>query len=117
MSESPDHDLLLSDDERLHALNVLSEHYAAGRLNVDEFYEQSNTVASARTLDGLRESFRGLPGGVPLESVGGFIRKIQEPERLPAPKQDSDAAKGFLTAERRVGNCLTETSGQPSRVT
>ncbi|AEF41905.1 DUF1707 SHOCT-like domain-containing protein [Hoyosella subflava] len=106
MSESADDELLLSDDERLHALNVLSEHYAAGRLNVDEFYEQSSTVASARTLDGLRDSFRGLPGGVPLESVEGFIRKIQDSERLPAPKQHSDAAKVSpqLSAESEIAS-------------
>lgn len=71
-SAEPD-DLLLSDAERLHALTVLGDHYAAGRLDDPEFHARSGDVAAARTLAQVRESFRDLPGGVPLESVDGMI--------------------------------------------
>ncbi|MDH6283817.1 DUF1707 SHOCT-like domain-containing protein [Prescottella agglutinans] len=77
MSANPDpDDLLLSDDERLHALNAISEHYAAGRLDSSEFYDRSGAIASARTLDAMRDSFRGLPGGLPLDVIDGHIRKL-----------------------------------------
>lgn len=66
-------ELLLSDAERLHALTVLGNHYAAGRLDDPEFHARSGDVAVARTLSQLRSSFRDLPGGAPLESVDGMI--------------------------------------------
>lgn len=66
-------DLLLSDAERLHALTVLGNHYAAGRLDDPEFHARSGDVAVARTLSQLSPSFRDLPGGAPLESVDGMI--------------------------------------------
>lgn len=74
MTDAPGPDeLLLSDAERLHALTVLGDHYAAGRLDDPEFHERSGDVAVARTLSQLRGSFRDLPGGMPLESVDGMI--------------------------------------------
>ncbi|MGF7120119.1 DUF1707 domain-containing protein [Rhodococcus sp. TAF43] len=73
---SGDGGLRLSDDERLHALNAIGEHYAAGRLDVDEFYERTGSIADARTLDGVQQSFRDLPGGVPLRADGGAIVKV-----------------------------------------
>ncbi|RVW07273.1 DUF1707 domain-containing protein [Prescottella agglutinans] len=77
MSTDPDpDDLLLSDDERMHALNVIGEHYAAGRLDASEFYDRSGVIASARTLDAMRDSFRGLPGGPPLAVIDGHVRKL-----------------------------------------
>lgn len=66
-------DLLLSDAERLHALTSLGDHYAAGRLDDPEFHARSGDVAAARTLSQARESFRDLPGGVPLSVVDGMI--------------------------------------------
>lgn len=71
-SPGPD-DLLLSDAERLHALTVLGDHYAAGRLDDPEFHARSGDVAASRSLSQLGESFRDLPGGVPLHSVDGMI--------------------------------------------
>lgn len=66
-------DLLLSDAERLHALTVLGDHFAAGRLDDSEFHSRSGDVAAARTLGQLRGSFGDLPGGTPLTSVDGMI--------------------------------------------
>ena len=66
-------DLLLSDAERLHALTVLGDHYASGRLDDSQFHARSGDVAAARTLGQLRDSFADLPGGTPLTSVDGMI--------------------------------------------
>lgn len=70
--DEPD-DLLLSDAERLHALTVLGDHYASGRLDDSQFHARSGDVAAARTLGQLRGSFADLPGGTPLTSVDGLI--------------------------------------------
>ena len=48
-------DLLLSDAERLHALTVLGDHYASGRLDDSQFHARSGDVAAARTLAQLRD--------------------------------------------------------------
>lgn len=66
-------DLLLSDAERLHALTVLGDHYASGRLDDSQFHARSGDVAAARTVAQLRDSFADLPGGTPLTSVDGMI--------------------------------------------
>lgn len=67
------HDFLLSDAERLHALTSLGDHFAAGRLGPSEFHDRSGEVAAARTLSQVEQSFRDLPGGVPLRLVDGRI--------------------------------------------
>lgn len=66
-------DLLLSDADRLHALTILGDHYASGRLDDSQFHARSGDVAAARTLGQLRGSFADLPGGTPLTSVDGMI--------------------------------------------
>ncbi|QNG19370.1 DUF1707 domain-containing protein [Rhodococcus triatomae] len=115
MTEQPGpDDLFLSDDERLHALNVISEHYAAGRLDSGEFYDRSGEIASARTLPTVREAFRGLPGGLPLEVKDGHIRKIQLGETAPAVREKGkvarsgadDGAESELSSLRRRGNLV-----------
>lgn len=88
--DSRSEDILLSDDERLHALNVLGEHYAAGRLDSSEFYDRSGWVAQARTLPDARPAFAGLPGGVPLEIANGHVHVVDTPAAAPAVRR-SDA--------------------------
>ena len=92
MTGNSDHDdLLLSDAERMHALNALGEHYAAGRLDSAEFYERSGEISSARTFSALLPSFRGLPDGAPLEQVDGHIRMIPDVS-APAVRRDTSPA-------------------------
>lgn len=76
MADAESDDVLLSDNERLHALNVLSSHYAAGRLDTGEFYDRSGAVSAARTLRDAAASFAALPGGVPLRVDHGIVRKV-----------------------------------------
>ncbi|WP_333619105.1 DUF1707 SHOCT-like domain-containing protein, partial [Dietzia sp.] len=78
-------DLRLSDSERLHALNALGEHYAAGRIGIAEFEDLSGRASEVRWLGDLDPLFRGLPGGVPLAERGGAIATL-EIDR-PAPDQ------------------------------
>ncbi|TXG92497.1 DUF1707 domain-containing protein [Rhodococcus rhodnii] len=80
-----DDDLRLGDDERLHALNVLGNHYAAGRLDMTEFDERSKAVAAARTVSAVRPAFGDLPGGVPLVVEHGSIRKLDVDDTDSAP--------------------------------
>lgn len=88
MTGPSDDDLLLSNDERIHALEVLSEHFAVGRLDASEFYDRSGEIAQARTLPTVRTAFRGLPGGSPLAVVDGAICK-SERAAVPAVRADS----------------------------
>ncbi|MBF0663745.1 MULTISPECIES: DUF1707 SHOCT-like domain-containing protein [unclassified Rhodococcus (in: high G+C Gram-positive bacteria)] len=85
-------DILLSDSERLHALNVLSEHYAAGRLDSSEFYDRSGWVAQARSLSAARPAFDGLPGGVPLEIADGHVRVVDGSASVPAVRPNDAPA-------------------------
>ncbi|WP_072751358.1 DUF1707 SHOCT-like domain-containing protein [Rhodococcus maanshanensis] len=98
----------------MHALNVVSEHYAAGRLDTTEFYDRSEVIASARTLDVMRGAFRGLPGGVPLEQVDGRLRKIPVGEDNPAAiasRTTSTGADAELSSLRRRGGLIDSLDG------
>src|SRR3954452_4816438 len=53
-------DLRLSDADRDEAVARLSEHYAAGRLDKDEFDERSDAVWTARTGGDLDPVFADL---------------------------------------------------------
>lgn len=79
--------LRLSDDERLHALNALGEHYATGRIDMSEFEDLSGKAADARRVRELDPLFAGLPGGVPLGVSGGALvkREIAVPAKTEHP--------------------------------
>ena len=53
--------LRLSDADRESAMDLLSEHYAIGRLTKDEFDERSDAVWSAKTQGDLAPVFVDLP--------------------------------------------------------
>ena len=53
--------LRISDADRARALDLLSEQYAVGRLDKDEFDERSDAVWSAKTQGDLAPVFADLP--------------------------------------------------------
>ena len=57
--------LRISDADRATALDLLSEQYAVGRLDKDEFDERSDAVWSAKTQGDLAPVFADLPSGRP----------------------------------------------------
>lgn len=59
--------LRLSDADRIHALQSLSNHFTDGRLDSEEFDERTRAVTSARTIGELRPIFDDLPGGLPFQ--------------------------------------------------
>lgn len=95
-AEDDNESLRLSDDERLHALNALGEHYAAGRINMSEFEDLSGRAADARRLGELDGLFTGLPGGVPLAVSGGALvkRDIAVPASPEEPAPEGKATPG-----------------------
>lgn len=106
-------DLLLSDEERLHALNVLGEHFAEGRLDSAEFYDRSGRIAQARTVDSVRPAFSGLPGGIPFEVVDGHLRMVDRSAKTPVTQRnasvtpiDPDAEFDALRKRGRVVESL-----------
>lgn len=111
MAANPDpDDLLLSDDERTHALDALGKHYADGRLDTAEFYERSGAAATARTISAMTGVFAGLPNGVPLKSIDGQVVKVPSPDDHPvAARGGMDAgstAAAELSALRARGNTI-----------
>jgi hypothetical protein len=54
---------LVGDEERERAGARLGEHFARGRLTLDELEQRVARAVDARTSADLRRAFRGLPGG------------------------------------------------------
>ena len=52
----------IGDAEREAAVTALGEHYAAGRLTLEEYDERTSRAYAARTLADLWPLFRDLPG-------------------------------------------------------
>ena len=61
--------LRISDADRATALDLLSEQYAVGRLDKDEFDERSDAVWSAKTQGDLAPVFADLPWRSPPAAV------------------------------------------------
>lgn len=76
--------LRIGDAERDAAAADLGEHYAAGRLTLDELNERLETVFAARTYGQLARVMADLPGP-------GRLGKFAEPQRL-VPGYDWAAA-------------------------
>jgi hypothetical protein len=54
---------LIGDEERERAGAWLGEHFARGRLTLEELEQRVARTLDARTSGDLRRAFRGLPGG------------------------------------------------------
>jgi hypothetical protein len=67
----PRPDLRLSDADREDAIPRLSEHYAAGRLDKDEFDERSDAVWTAKTGADLAPVFADLRTDDPARAARG----------------------------------------------
>lgn len=58
-------DLRIGDTERESAIQVLGEHFSAGRLDVDEYGERSAKITTAKTAGELDDLFADLPAPHP----------------------------------------------------
>lgn len=74
--------LRISDADRAQALDLLSEQYAQGRLDKDEFDERSDAIWSAKTQGDLAPVFADLPWrSPPARPEGRGPRSGWGPER------------------------------------
>ena len=62
--------LRVGDAERQQAVTALGEHYAAGRLDQDEYDSRIQTAYAARTRVDLQGLFGDLPEPVPFRAAG-----------------------------------------------
>ena len=69
--------LRISDADRAQALDLLSEQYAVGRLDRDEFDERSDAVWSAKTQGDLAPLFVDLPVRSPALPARPTVRGTQ----------------------------------------
>ncbi len=79
--------LRIGDAEREHAVTLLSEHYAAGRITHQEFDERSTRAYAAKTNADLWPLFRDLPALRPVGvHPGSGATRAPVPARQPVPQ-------------------------------
>lgn len=90
MNARSDQQLRIGDAERERAQSALGEHYAAGRLDHEEYVERLDRIWEARTGADLAPLFTDLPGpgapgpGAPAYSTPAQRRPAGRPRRRPA---------------------------------
>jgi hypothetical protein len=70
---------MVGDRDRDRILSTLREHYARGRLTLEEFSARSDLVFASRTYGELRAALRGLPvrlGGADLAEIGDAVARV-----------------------------------------
>lgn len=93
------HDVRIGDAERERAQSTLSDHYAAGRLDHDEYSERLDRIWAARTRAELDPVFTDLPGGFEARSprtstTGSASYPYSTPaSRRPAPTARSRSSR------------------------
>jgi hypothetical protein len=90
-------DLRISDADRNAAVDALSQHLAAGRIDLNEFDTRSTSVANARTASDLTGLFDDLPGPHPQLSTTPLQRQqlatpLPAGAPVPPPAPGSDIA-------------------------
>ena len=69
---------MVGDRDRDRILSTLREHYARGRLTLEEFSARSDLVFASRSYADLRAALRGLPvrlGGADLVEIGDAVAR------------------------------------------
>jgi len=70
---------MVGDRDRDRILSTLREHYARGRLTLEEFSARSDLVFASRPYGELRAALRGLPvrlGGADLAEIGDAVARV-----------------------------------------
>ncbi|GAB3585435.1 DUF1707 domain-containing protein [Amycolatopsis endophytica] len=103
MTEVPQPDLRIGDDDRESALKALGEHLSAGRLDLDEYGDRSAKITAARTRRDLAELFADLPQPHPVfekpEPATAVAKRAQKSPQWgdrPLPQRVAAAAVPFL---------------------
>ena len=87
MSAGPYDDVRIGDAERERAQSTLSDHYAAGRLDHDEYSERLDRIWAARTRAELDPVFTDLPG------AAGPSPRASYPYSTPASRRPAPAVR------------------------
>ena len=72
------HGAMVGDRDRERIISTLREHYARGRLTLEEFSARSDLVFASRSYGELRTALRGLPvrlGGADLVEIGDSVAR------------------------------------------
>jgi hypothetical protein len=104
-----DKDLRVSHAEREHVAKLLSEHFAEGRLTVDEYGERSTAASEAVTRADLNRLLMDLPGAevarrrelLELVNTGGDLKRKGEwvvPARIVVRSRFGNASLDFRQA-------------------
>ena len=86
---SPGEQLRIGDAERERAQTALADHYAAGRLDHDEYTQRLDQIWAARTSAELHRVFTDLPGAGPT----GPVRSATYPYSTPLSRRPSSTTR------------------------
>jgi hypothetical protein len=67
---------MVGDRERERYVALLREHYARGRLTIEEFSSRSDLVLASRSYGELRGALAGLPVPFETAALGGFAGSL-----------------------------------------
>lgn len=102
---APDH-LRVGSRERDAALDLLSEHYAAGRLSTEEHSQRTGAALAALTWGDLRALFDDLPP-ISRQQLPVPGRAGPDEWRLPAALREQLTGEGVLLIEEAVRGTIT----------
>ncbi len=77
----------IGDAEREQAQSTLNDHYAAGRLDHDEYLERLDRIWAARTRPDLAGVFDDLPGPAPRSSYPYSTPASRRPRTVAGPRR------------------------------
>ncbi|MFL6162003.1 MAG: DUF1707 domain-containing protein [Jatrophihabitantaceae bacterium] len=80
--QGPGRDIRIGTAEREQAVQLLSEHLSAGRLELTEFEERVTAAYAARTESQLAALFRDLPGPLPPTAGYPAVSRWPVPRRV-----------------------------------
>ena len=95
-------ELRVGTDEREAAVQLLGDHFAEGRLRVEEYEERVSTAIEARTRGDLRPLFHDLPAPYP----AFMVPPVQVSAPLPAYRQTAPPPAMYSEKSRLAAGVL-----------
>jgi hypothetical protein len=100
-------DLRIGAQERDAAVTLLSDHFVAGRLEIDEYQQRIDAALRARTRGDLRRLFRDLPpSGQPFLAPPSAAAS-EESGRLPDWLRTELTAEGLMILDENLRGSIT----------
>ena len=100
-------DLRIGAQERDAAVTLLSDHFVAGRLEIDEYQQRIDVALRARTRGDLRRLFRDLPPSGRPFLTSPSAAAAEESGRLPEGLRAELMAEGLVILDENLQGSIT----------